>query len=180
MCEVKPLCLMGACQPTVASFIHLTYQEFLAAVSVALNKDNTNLDRLVIEMSSGRFEMVLLFTAGLLGNKDQGHKFLQGIDDSVTTEMSSLRADRLLQSLGRLVLSEDLEKRKTSQTQILVCMAEGRLGAPMKGEHWGDTLDLSQTPQGLQPKHLMAVSYYLGHVNLVKLKYVSESFIYKA
>ena len=114
--------------------------------------------------------MVLLFTAGLLGNKEQGHKFLNGIDSSVTTEMLSLKADRLLQSLDKLVLSEDFKKRKTSQTQILVCLAEGRLGAPLKGEHWGDTLDLSQTPQGLQPKHLMAVSYHLGHANLVKLE----------
>ena len=38
VCEDKPVCLMDAWKPTVASFIHLTYQEFLAAVSVALNK----------------------------------------------------------------------------------------------------------------------------------------------
>ena len=112
VCEDKPLCLMDAWKPTVASFIHLTYQEFLAAVYIALDKDNTNLERLVTEMSSGRFEMVLLFTAGLLGNKDQGHKFLNGIDSSVTTDMLSLKADSLLQSLDKLVLSEDLEKRE--------------------------------------------------------------------
>ena len=63
-----------------ASFLHLSIQEFLAAVHVCLSWKDRDINTLaVVDRESRRLDNVQLFTAGLLTDTDVGHSFLQSL-----------------------------------------------------------------------------------------------------
>ena len=154
----------------VASFVHLSYQEFLTAVAFSLEwKTNDVLKVRSRCKQNTTFDMVLMYTAGLLGDKETGHSFLQQVDPSITKAELSDRAKQIVNMTHDLACEEvDDKNSKRLRVLMLMCAYEGKL--PME-EKWRITdLDLSGTPGGLLPNQLVSLSYYMGFDVITKIK----------
>ena len=75
------MCLDGD-QSVTASFLHLSIQEFMAAVHICLTWNDGDVRKIAkVDPKSRRLDNVQLYTAGLLGDSKLGHKFLKALTD---------------------------------------------------------------------------------------------------
>ena len=158
----------------VSSFLHLSLQEFMTAVYVVRKWNPKNLKFIQKNLKSSRFEMILLFTAGLLGDQEVGHPFLATIDRKLTPSVLQKRTKELISMLTSLSTLEDRSTIKSSQLQLLLCLSEGKLGPMLEDGLPKTTLDLSNLVGGMLPYQIVAVGYHMTEVTkLTCLKYVS-------
>ena len=69
-------------QSVTASFLHLSIQEFMAAVHICLTWKDDDVRKIAkVDPKSRRLDNVQLYTAGLLGDSKLGHKFLRALTD---------------------------------------------------------------------------------------------------
>ena len=158
----------------VSSFLHLSLQEFMTAVYVVRKWNPKNLKFIQKNLKSSRYEMILLFTAGLLGDQEVGHPFLATIDRKLTPSVLQKRTKELISMLTSLSTLEDRSTIKSSQLQLLLCLSEGKLGPMLEDGLPKTTLDLSNLVGGMLPYQIVAVGYHMTEVTkLTCLKYVS-------
>ena len=75
------MCL-DADESVTASFLHLSIQEFMAAVHICLTWKDGDVRKIAkVDLKSRRLDNVQLYTAGLLGDSKLGHKFLKALTD---------------------------------------------------------------------------------------------------
>ena len=142
------------------SFLHFIYQEFLSAVHVCLTWDTRYLHKLLkIDKHSRSLDNVQLFTAGLLGDKDTGHTFLNALLPGVPCID---RAQQFIQQMSSQGTSDELTK-----LQLIRCVHEGRMTDKMEEvkkttiSEGGSKLNLRRTPGGLLPHHLASVGWFI-------------------
>ena len=153
----------------VASFIHLSYQEFLTAVYISIewNQKDRDLLRSKCQLNT-TFDMALLYMAGLLGDVEMGHSFLRNIKPDLTEEVLSNRAMVVIDLCHQNAIESDNTNGKRLTVLMLMCLSEGKLALQ---DRWKITeLDLSGTPGGLLPNQLVAVGYYLSFDVVTALK----------
>ena len=151
---------------TYFSFIHLLIQEFLTALHVCLNKEEvTNFSK--VGLTSQRLDNVHLFMAGLLGDKDMGHEFIEDIKPDVENLMT-------IQELLPVISSQG-DNSKLKKLQLTRCAHEGQMSDMMGDirtlvmEEDGKKLDLSDTPGGLLPHHLASVGWFIQESQCVEV-----------
>ena len=184
----------GQGKRTVSSFLHLSLQEFMTAVYLVRKWNPNHLKLIQKRSTSSRFDMVLLFAAGLLGDT-VGHSFMAIVENSLTSSVLQKRAQELISMLGPASTRnmsnyalpqwlksvflptskvEDGSIYKSSQLQLLLCLSEGKLGPMLEDGLPKTTLDLSNLVGGLLPYQIVAVGYHMAEVTkLTYLKYVS-------
>ena len=166
--EYKPIYLLGDWKQATASFLHLSHQEFLAACFLAIHWDEKLLQNAISNLFSGRYDMIFLYTSGLLGDKKMGHMFLKSIEPTLNSDLLSDRLVQLIKKMYKVFKASDACTKKTTKIQMLMCLAEGRIESPVFATD--TTLDLSQIPQGLLPHQLVAVSYHLKYNTITEIK----------
>ena len=176
------------------SFLHLSLQEFMTAVHLIRTWRQEDWEFIHENVKSGRFDMVLQFTAGLLGDREFGHSFLATVDSSLTPSVlqkrrgdpkkpsirhkfavmfTSEKTTSFLQLLTTMFGGAELRSSKSSQLQQLLCLSEGKLGPLLEDGLPKTTLDLSNLVGGLLPYQIVAVGYHIIEViKLTYLKYV--------
>ena len=149
------------------SFLHFIYQEFLSAIHVCLTWDTQYLHKLLkIDIHSRSLDNVQLFTAGLLGDKDTGHAFLNALLPGVPCID---RAQQFIQQMSSQGPSDRLTK-----LQLIRCVHEGRMTDKMEEvkktvmSEGGSELDLPNTPGGLLPHHLASVGWFIQESECVR------------
>ena len=149
------------------SFLHFIYQEFLSAVHVCLTWDTRYLHKLLkIYKHSRSLDNVQLFMAGLLGDKDTGHTFLNALLLGVPCID---RAQQFIQQMSSQSTSDQLTK-----LQLIRCVHEGRMTDKMAEvkktvmSEGGSKLDLPLTPGGLLPHHLASVGWFIQESQCVR------------
>ena len=149
------------------SFLHFIYQEFLSAVHVCLTWDTQYLYKLLkIDKHSQSLDNVQLFTAGLLGDKDTGHTFLNALLPGVPCID---RAQQFIQQMSSQSTSDKLTK-----LQLIRCVHEGRMTDNMEEVKktlmsvGRSELDLMSTPGGLLPHHLASVGWFIRESQCVR------------
>ena len=180
----------GSGTNTTGSFLHLSLQEFMTAVHLIRTWRQKDLEFIQANVKSGRFDMVLQFTAGLLGDREFGHSFLATVDSSLTPSVLEKRIGEAstpsflhvfaamftkesTATLLRLLTTMFGGASKSSQLQQLLCLSEGKLGPLLKDGQPKTTLDLSNLVGGLLPYQIVAVGYHMTEVTkLTCLKYV--------
>ena len=163
---------------TVSSFLHLSLQEFMTAVYLVTKWNPKNLKFIQKNLKSSRFDMVLLFTAGFLGDAEVGHPFLATVDSRLTPSVLQKRAKELISMLTPVSTGEDRSTTKSSQLQLLLCLSEGKLGPMLEDGLAKTTLDLSNLVGGMLPYQIVAVGYHMTEVTkLTCLKYVINIFL---
>ena len=184
----------GSSANTTGSFLHLSLQEFMTAVHLIRTWREEDLGFIQENVNSGRFDMVLQFTAGLLGDREFGHSFLATVDSSLTPSVLDQRTGdqsssffwymftfmfppqstpSFLQLLTTMFGGAELRSSKPSQLQQLLCLSEGKLGPLLEEGLPKTTLDLSNLDGGLLPYQIVAVGYHITEVTkLTYLKYV--------
>ena len=161
-----------------ASFTHLTIQEFLAAVHVCLTWEEKNVKKVAtVNPGSRRLDNVQLYTAGLLGDKKNGHKFLQALDER-DGDMEHLYQEQASEYVTSMIPPGE-ELSSLTKLQMIRCAHEGRMPKmieevakavlkvtnedPYKGGTIDkmNILDLSKTAGGLLPHHLVSIQYFV-------------------
>ena len=143
----------------VASFLHLSYQEFLTAVDVVLNWKEKDIKDIIRQMPKGKYDVVLFFVAGLLSNKEDTTGFLRGLNtDLQETEIES-RARNMLSWMKQVQNEYRNRSRKICQLKIMMCLYEGHMEEETREMGWGRTLDLSYIQ--LLPHQLVSTTYYM-------------------
>ena len=161
-----------------ASFIHLTIQEFLAAVHVCLTWNPEEVSKVAtVDPDSRRMDNVQLYTAGLLGDTNNGHKFLQALDERSgdKEQLYQKQANEYVTSMN----PPGEEMSSLTQLQMIRCAHEGRMTKmveevakavlevtnkdPVTGRTIDEVnmLDLSYTDGGLLPHHLVSIQYFV-------------------
>ena len=180
---------------TVSSFLHLSLQEFMTALHLVRKWNRKHLDHIQKNSKFSRYDIVLLFAAGLLGDTEVGHPFLATLDSKLTPSVLQKRTKELISMLGaaatgntsnytlsQLLKSvflpkpnvEDGSISKSSQLQLLLCLSEGKLGPMLEDGLPKTTLDLSNLVGGMLPYQIVAVGYHMTEVtNITCLKFVS-------
>ena len=148
------MCL-GGDQAVTASFLHLSIQEFMAAVHICLTWKDGDVRKIAkVDQKSRRLDNVQLYTAGLLGDSKLGHKFLKALTDgesekdyvTQTSEFINIMCtdnetgDKYDRTSGGTVeyVSEEEESSinharpkvklsKLAKLQLIRCVHEGRL-----------------------------------------------------
>ena len=179
---------------TFSSFLHLSLQEFMTALHLVRKWNRKHLDHIQKNSKFSRYDIVLLFAAGLLGDTEVGHPFLATIDSKLTPTVLQKRTKELISMLGaaatgntsnytlsQLLKSvflpksnvEDGSISKSSQLQLLLCLSEGKLGSMLEDGLPKTALDLSNLVGGMLPYQIVAVGYQMTEVTkLTCLKYV--------
>ena len=158
---------------TVSSFLHLSLQEFMTAVYLVRKWNPKSLKFIRKNLNSSRFDMVLLFAAGLLGDTEAGHPFLAALDSSLTSSVLQKRTKELISMLTSSSIGEDRSTGKSSQLQQLLCLSEGKLGPLLEDGLPKSTLDLSNLVGGMLPYQIVAVGYHMTEfTQLTCLKFV--------
>ena len=161
-----------------ASFIHLTIQEFLAAVHVCLTWEEEDVKKVAtVDPDSRRMDNVQLYTAGLLGDTNNGHKFLQALDER-DGDMEHLYQEQASEYVTSMIPPGE-ELSSLTKLQMIRCAHEGRMSKmieevskavlkvtdedPYKGGTIDKMriLDLSKTAGGLLPHHLVSIQYFV-------------------
>ena len=195
--EHETILNQGHGKRTVSSFLHLSLQEFMTALHLVRKWSRKHLNHIQKNLKSSRFDMVILFAAGLLGDTEVGHSFMATIDSSLTPSLLQERAQELISMLGpastrnmsnyplpQLLKSAFLPTSKvkvggiskSSQLQLLLCMSEGKLCTMIEDGLPKITLDLSNLVGGMLPYQIVAVGYHMREVTkLTYLKYVAVS-----
>ena len=159
------------CENTVASFIHLTHQEFLTAVFLAITWNEYMLEEVISKLTSRKYDIVLLCLAGLLGDADKGHAFIRSINSLISSHTLSLRGVELISMMSNQVTAENTPLNKNIKLHILLCLKEGNFDHQMTMDLFGNLVDFSLMPQGLLPHHLVAVGSYIvsnQHITVLK------------
>ena len=143
----------------VASFLHLSYQEFLTAVDVVLNWKEKDIKDIIRQMPKGKYDVVIFFVAGLLSNKDGTRYFLQGLQTSLKDNDIKTRAQVMLSWMKQVQNEYKNRSRKICQLKIMMCLYEGHMEEETREMGWGRTLDLSYIP--LLPHQLVSTTYYM-------------------
>ena len=158
---------MSARDPSF-SFLHFIYQEFLSAVHVCLTWDSQCVTNLLnVDHNSRSLDNVQLFMAGLLGDKDTGHTFLNALLPGVPCID---RAQQFIQQMSSQSNSDRLTK-----LQLIRCVHERRMTDKMEEvkktvmSEGGSKLDLWQTPGGLLPHHLASVGWFIQESQCVRV-----------
>ena len=164
----------------VASFIHFSYQEFLTAVWLSINWNSEDITKVKKKCKENTtFDMVLLYTAGLLGDRKTGQVFLKNVDPKLEKVDLTGRAVEMVDMVHTLAEEGDKQHSKRLRVLMLMCLSEGKL-ALMK-ENWKITdLDLSGTSGGLLPHQLVSISYYLEFdvVKALRFVFVTSTYVY--
>ena len=161
-----------------ASFIHLTIQEFLAAVHVCLTWEKEDVRTVAtVDPGSRRMDYVQLYTAGLLCDAKNGHKLLQALDKRYgnKTKLYQKQANKYVTSMR----ASDGKLSSLTKLLMIRCASEGRLPEMIEevakavlkvtdeDPHTMCTmdevnmLDLSETGGGLLSHHLAAIGYFV-------------------
>ena len=150
------------------SFLHFICQEFLSAVHVCLTWESQYVTKvLTIDRQSRTLDNVQLFMAGLLGDKDTGHTFLNALLPGVPCID---RAQQFIQQMSSQSTSDKLTK-----LQLIRCVHEGRMTDKMAEvkktvmSEGGSKLDLEGTPGGLLPHHLASVGWFIQESQCVRV-----------
>ena len=200
--EHETILTPGSGKNTIGSFLHLSLQEFMTAVHLIRTWRQEDIEFIQENVKSGRFDMVLRFTAGLLGDREFGHSFLATVDSSLTpsvlrkrrgdestpsflhkikSKFTSTPAQKGLQKFSKGIVEmlrsnygeEDVRSSKSSHLQQLLCLSEGKLGPLLEDGLPKTTLDLSNLVGGLLPYQIVPVGYHMTEVTkLTYLKYV--------
>ena len=161
-----------------ASFIHLSIQEFLAAVHVCLTWEEEDVKKVAtVDPDSRRLDNVQLYTAGLLGDANNGHKFLQALDER-DGDMEHIYQEQANEYVTSMIPpGGDLSS--LTKLQMIRCASEGRMPKvveevakavlkvtdkdPGTGRTMDEVnmLDLSYTDGGLLPHHLVSIQYFI-------------------
>ena len=171
-----------------ASFIHLSIQEFLAAVHVCLTWKEEDVEKVAtVDPGSRRLDNVQLYTAGLLGNRGKGHKFLQALDDRHKDQeqlylnqwkayVSSMNPPgEVMSSLIRLQMIRCASEGR--MPEMIEAVAKAVLKVTYEDPVTGHTmekvnmLDLSLIDGGLLPHHLVSIGYFIqesGQVGVLR------------
>ena len=145
------------------SFLHFICQEFLSAVHVCLTWDTECVTKLLnVDHYSRSLDNVQLFMAGLLGDKDTGHTFLNALLPGVPCID---RAQQFIQQMSSQGTSDELTK-----LQLIRCLHEGRMTEVKKTvmSEGGSKLNLWGTPGGLLPHHLASVGWFIQESQCVR------------
>ena len=167
-------------QAITASFLHLSIQEFLAAVHICLTWMEEDVRKVAtVDPKSRRLDNVQLYTAGLLGDSQLGHKLLDSLrdlhvsyNDQVKEFVSKLQTHSGGDSLSKL-----------AKLQLIRCAHEGRMKEMVQNVghvvlesttenkfvdingHRDTTLQgvlhLSNIEGGLLPHHLSSIGYFV-------------------
>ena len=157
-----------------SSFLHPSLQEFMTAVYLVRTWNQRNLKFILMNLKSSKSDMVLLFTAGLLGDTEVGHPFLATIDSKLTPSVLKKRTKELISMLTPSSTGEDRSTAKSRQLQLLLCLSEGKLGPMLEDGLPKTRLDLSNLVGGMLPYQIVAVGYHIKEVSrLTCLRYVS-------
>ena len=151
-------------------FMHLTIQEFLAAVHVCLTwkeEDVTLLSK--VDPESRTLDNIQLFIAGLLGDKDMGHGFLRSLSQG------KLYTDNRHKFITNLC-SHDTDN-KLAKLQIMRCAHEGNMSDMMvhiketvltiEGSNTRETLGMGFVSGGLLPHHLTSIGWFIQQCQCV-------------
>ena len=193
--EHETILNLGHGTRTVSSFLHLSLQEFMTALHMVRKWNRKHLDHIQKNSKFSRYDIVLLFVAGLLGDTEVGHPFLATIDSKLTPTVLQKRTKELISMLGAAATGNksnytlpnmlksvflptsnvnDSSISKSSQLQLLLCLSEGKLGPMLEDGLPKTTLDLSNLVGGLVPYQIVAIGYHMTEVSkLTCLKYVS-------
>ena len=206
--EQETIITQGKGANTTGSFLHLSLQEFMTAVHLIRTWRQEDLEFIQENAKSGRFDMVLQFTAGLLGDREFGHSFLATVDSSLTPSVLQKRREdqsppRFLARMKSMFTStsaqkvldessnsffellrssfreEDVRSSKSNQLQLLLCLSEGQLGPLLEDGLPKTRLDLSNVACGMLPYQIVAVGYHITEVtNLTYLTYLKYVSMY--
>ena len=159
----------------VASFIHLSYQEFLTAMWLSINWNSEGIAKVKAKCKENTtFDMVLLYTAGLLGDSKAGQVFLKNVESNLRKVDLTGRAVELVEMVHTLAEEGDEQHSKRLRVLMLMCLSEGKLD--LMKESWTITdLDLSGTSGGLLPHQLVSISYYLEFDVVKSLRFVFDT-----
>ena len=158
-----------------ASFIHLSIQEFLSALHVCLNWKEDDVKKVTtVDPESMRLDNVQLYTAGLLGDTVNGHKFLQALDKRSGDKMQLYQEQAMEYVTSMHTSGEKLSS--LTKLQMIRCAIEGRMPemievvakAVVVTEHMSEDttdkvnmLELRQIAGGLLPHHLASIRYFI-------------------
>ena len=164
------------------SFLHLTTQEFLAAV--ALVTDIKRVKRMMTTTLNRQLDLVLLFLAGLLGNS-KNHPFLSSLHSRWWNSFQRSLRRNSAKSLKELMTSvvarernneansEDESAEHKASTLLLVTMIQ----ESRHSELWRSVSDyvltdgeLDLSNQHLSPSEQHALTYVLPQTGLTSLK----------
>ena len=149
------------------SFLHFIYQEFLCAVHVCLTWDTQHVTKLLnVDQNSRSLDNVQLFMAGLFGDTDTGHTFLNALLPGVPC---IYRAQQFIKQM-----SSQRTRDKLTKLQLIRCLHEGRMTDKMEEvtktvmSESGSELYLYNTPGGLLPHHLASAGWFIQESQCVK------------
>ena len=167
---------------TTASFTNRSVKEFLAAVHLCLNWYGEDVKKIaIVDPVNRKFDNIQLFTAGLLGDKEMGQKFLtvlkpgSSILQKVAQWFSSLFKKEGYQSsefVGSMQTANTKRNlSKLAKLQMMCCGMEGNMSVVMqdvaKAVLTENVLDLGNVEGGLLPQHLVSVANFVEKADRV-------------
>ena len=170
-------------QVITASFLHLSIQEFLAAVHICLTWKKLDVRKVaIVDPKSRRLDNVQLYTAGLLGDTKYGHRLLQALDHRPGNN-EQLYMDQVKEYVKSMKVHSG-ELTKLTKLQMIRCAHESGYDGmvdevaravlkdtnkdPVTGGHI-DTVDLSDIDGGLLPHHLSSIGYFIDQSKCVEV-----------
>ena len=160
-------------QVITSSFLHLSIQEFLAAVHICLTWKEEDVKKVAtVDPKSRRLDNLQLYTAGLLGDTKYGHRFLQALDHRPGNK-EQLYMDQVIEYVTSMKVHSG-KLTKLTKLQMIRCahetgydgMIDEVARAVLNVEHH---LDLSEIDGGLLPHHLSSIGYFIDQSKCVEI-----------